>query len=85
MPIVKEQKFTKTPFKKQADVIAGILRVNPILNDDEKKSLNETVGVLTWMNQLQLHWEAGKKDMPDTITKHIFEGRKPEKVVPPGT
>jgi hypothetical protein len=82
---VKEQKFTKTPFKKQADVISGVLRTNPILNDDEKKSLQETVGVLTWLNQLQLHWAGGNEGLPESIRLQIFEGRKPEKVVPPGT
>ena len=81
----KEQKFTKTPFKKQAGVIAAILRTNPILNDDEKASMTETVGVLTWLNQLQLHWETGAKDPPQEIGKHLFVGRKPVKTQPPGT
>lgn len=83
MPI-KEQKFTKTPFKKQAETISSILRTNPILNDDEKRSLQETVGVLTWLNQLQLHWVSGNEGVPESIKTQIFDGRKPEKVVPPG-
>ena len=82
---IKQQTFTKTPFKKQAEVIASLLRTNPILNDDEKASLTETVGVLTWINQLQLHWETGATDTPEQIGKHIFEGRKPVKMKPPGT
>ena len=79
---VKQQQITRTPFKKQADVIAGILRTNPILNDDEKSSLNETVGVMNWLNQLQIHWVDGGKDIPDDIRKQIFEGRPAQKMVP---
>lgn len=79
---VKEQKFTKTPFKKQADIIAGIARTNPVMNDDEKASLMETVGVLTWLNQLQLHWKKGGEGTPDVIYERIFEGRKPVNIVP---
>lgn len=75
MALNKAQKFTKTSFKSQADTIASVLRTNTILNDDEKASLNESVGVLTWMNQLQLHWEAGNKDIPDNMRAQIFEGR----------
>ena len=76
----KEQKFTKTPFKHQADVISGILRTNPILNDDEKASLNETVGILIWLNQLQVHWVDGGKGIPDPIQKQIFDERKPQRL-----
>jgi len=84
--MAKEQKFTKTPFKKQADVISSILRTNPMLNDDDKRSMQETVGVLTWMNQLQLYWAGGGSGIvPSNIHAQIFEGRKPEKVVPTGT
>lgn len=75
MALNKAQKFTKTSFKHQADTIASVLRTNTILNDEEKASLNESVGVLTWMNQLQLHWEAGNKDIPDNMRAQIFEGR----------
>lgn len=79
MALNKEQKFTKTPFKRQADVINSILRQNPILNDDEKKSMQETVGVLTWLNQLQVHWTDGGVGIPTEIAGHIFEGRTPQK------
>lgn len=82
MAAVKQQIITRTPFKKQADVIAGILRTNPILNDDEKASLNETVGVLTWLNQLQIHWvDTGKQEIPDHIQKQVFDGRAAQKMV----
>jgi hypothetical protein len=82
MPI-RAQKFTKTPFKKQADVLAGLLRNNPMMNDDEKASMAETVGVLTWLNQLQLHWAAGNDHVPPDIHAHIFEGREPVKIAAP--
>lgn len=78
----KEQSFTKTPFKKQASIISSILNTNPIINDDEKASLNETVGVLTWLNQLQIHWADGGTGIPDHVQKQIFEGRSPQKVAP---
>lgn len=77
----KAQLFTKTPFRKQASIISGILNTNPIINDDDKASLQETVGVLTWLNQLQIHWADGGKDIPDEVKKQIFEGRKPQKTV----
>jgi len=81
MAAVKEQKITRTPFKKQADVIAAILRTNPIINDEDKASLNETVGVLTWLNQLQIHWvDTGKQEIPDHIQKQVFEGRTAQKM-----
>jgi hypothetical protein len=79
----KDQKFTKTAFKKQAQVVSDILRMNPILNDDEKASLNETVGVLTWLNQLQLHWAGGGKGIPDQIQAQLFDSRTPEKLAAP--
>lgn len=75
----KQQSFTKTPFKRQANIIAALLNTNPIVNDDEKASLNETAGVLVWLNQLQLHWESGKEGIPPDIMKHIFDGRTPTK------
>jgi hypothetical protein len=77
----KAQSFTKTPFKKQASVISAILNTNPIINDEDKASMQETVGILTWLNQLQLHWAAGGKDIPEGVQKQIFEGRKPQKTV----
>lgn len=75
------QTGSKTPFKRQADVISGILRTNPIINDDEKTSMRETIGVLTWLNQLQLHMADGGKEIPENIYNQIFEGRKPQKIV----
>lgn len=81
----KTQTFTKTSFKKQAEVISNFTRTNPILNDDEKASLNESVGVLTWMNQLQLHWANGGQGIPDDISKQLFQGRSPEKTAQPQT
>jgi hypothetical protein len=75
---VKEMKFTKTPFRKQGEVISGILKTNPILNDDEKASLNETVGLLQWLNQLQIHWAGGNDGIPPALMEHIFAGRKPQ-------
>ena len=82
MAAVKVQNITRTPFKKQADVIAGILRTNPILNDDEKASLNETVGVMSWLNQLQIHWvDSNATEIPDDIRKQIFEGRPAQKMI----
>lgn len=80
---LKAQTFTKTPFKKQADVIAAILRTNPIINDDEKTSLNETVGVLTWLNQLQLFWAEGGQGIPEHIEKQIFIERHAQKITVP--
>jgi len=79
---IKEQKFTKTPFKKQAEIISSILRQNPMINDSDKESLNETVGVLTWMNQLQLHWSSGGKGIPDQLYGQIFEGRAAQTIAP---
>lgn len=77
----RQQTFTKTPFKTQAAVIQTVLRTNPIFNDDEKASLQETIGILTWLNQLQLHWDVTKKSViPDDIKAHIFEGRTPIKM-----
>ena len=86
MAIVKEQKFTKTPFKKQADVLSAILRTNPMMNDDEKVSVQETVGVLTWLNMLQIHWAKNKDQagtVPPEISEKIFEGRGPQSPVNP--
>ncbi len=84
MAAVKQQQITRTPFKKQADIIAAILRTNPIINDDDKASLNETVGVLTWLNQLQIHWvDTGNQEIPDHIQKQVFEGRTAQKMVVP--
>lgn len=85
MAIIKQQKFTKTSFKAQADVIGNVMRTNTVLTDEEKASLNETFGLLTWMNQLALHWESGKTDIPDNIRAQVFEGRsgvKPRPVTP---
>jgi hypothetical protein len=93
--ITKEQKITRTSFKQQADVIAALLRTNPMINDSDKLSMNETVGVLIWLNQLQLQWEAeskpGSNDEAhqanqarlDSIYDKIFSGRKPAKASPP--
>ncbi len=89
MPFVKEQKFTKTPFKKQADVLSAFLRTNPIVNDDEKTSIQETVGVLTWLNMLQLHWTKNKvtsvpkEVIPEDMFDKIFGGRSPKSPVDP--
>jgi len=83
MALNKAQKFTKTSFKAQADAIGNILRTNTLLSDEEKASLNETFGVLTWMNQYQLHQEAGNKDIPENIRAQIFDGRPGVKPVPP--
>ena len=80
MPITKDQNFKPTPFKAQANVVASLLKTNPILNEDEKASLNETVGVLNWLNQLQVHWADGGKDIPEDIRARIFEGRVPQKL-----
>lgn len=69
----------------QAKAISSILKTNPILNDDEKSSLNETVGVLTWLNQLQLGWKDKKEPdaaIPEEIRQRIFEGREPQKFEP---
>lgn len=86
MPFIKEQKFTKTPFKKQADVLTQLLRTNPILNDEDKTSIQETVGVLIWLNQVQIHWVKNKTtDIPADLAAHIFEGRKPQSPVDPVT
>jgi hypothetical protein len=72
----KQQVISRTPFKKQAEILATVLRTNPIFNDDEKASLNETVGVLTWLNQLQLQWgDSGKKTVPADIEAQLFAGR----------
>ena len=79
MPAPKEQPVSRTPFKKQAGVISAMLNTNPILNDDEKASLKETVGVLTWLNQLQIHWADGGSDIPDHIKKQLFDDRKAQK------
>ena len=85
----REQKFTKTPFKKQAEVLSSLLRTNPMINDDDKVSMNETVGVLTWLNQLQLFCAPKgveslfsgdpKYDTVKMTIDHIFGGRIPEK------
>lgn len=76
MALNKEQTFTKTSFKAQAAVISDLLRTNPMIDDDNKRSLNETVGVLTWLNQLQLHWAGGGAGTPEDISRHLFEGRE---------
>jgi hypothetical protein len=73
----------KTGFSVQAKVISGLLRTNPILNDDEKRSLTETIGVLTWLNQLQVHWEAGGEGLPKAIYQQVFEGRKGQLILTP--
>lgn len=79
----KQQPFTKTPFKRQADVISGVLRTNPIINDEEKQALQESIGVLTWLNQLQIHWADNKgKGIPDHIHKQLFDERTAQKPVP---
>jgi hypothetical protein len=84
MAFVKDQKFTKTPFKKQADVLSSFLRTNPMVNDDEKASLQETVGVLTWLNMLQIHWDKTKTtEIPKEIHEKLFEGRGPKSPVDP--
>ena len=83
MAVQKEHVITRTPFKKQASVISSLLATNSIINDDERASLNETVGVLTWMNELQKHWADGGKDIPENIKKHLFESRPPQKTVAP--
>jgi hypothetical protein len=81
MAVQKEHVITRTPFKKQASIISTVLSSNSIINDDERASLNETVGVLTWMNELQKHWADGGEGIPDNIKKHLFENRAPQKTV----
>lgn len=58
-----------------------MLANNAVINDEEKESLNETVGVLTWLNELQKHWADGGEGIPDNIKKHLFENRTPQKLV----
>ena len=76
-----QEKFTKTSFRQQADVISSLLRTNPILNEEDKRSMQETVGVLHWLNQIQLGFAEGKTEISAEITEHIFGGRKPQSAV----
>jgi hypothetical protein len=79
---LKQQPISRTPFQVQANVLASVLRTNPLLSDEEKVSLMETVGALTWLNQLQISWETTKtQKIPAELQKHLFEGRLPQKLV----
>jgi hypothetical protein len=78
-----QQKFTKTPFSEQARIVSVVAREGIGISDEDKVSLSETVGVLTWLNQLQLSWSPEGKGIPENISKQLFEGRSPVKVTAP--
>jgi len=80
--MAKEQSFPKTSFLKQAGVISSLIRTNPIMNDSDKASMQETVGVLHWLNQAQLKLATGSRELPLEIVEHIFGGRNPQQPVP---
>ena len=81
--IKTQNKFTKTAFSAQASVITGLVREGTMISDEEKASLNETVGVLTWLNQLQMIWSPEGKGIPENVTKQLFDGRSPVKITAP--
>ena len=76
----KNVNITRTTFKAQAALVQRFAQ-NPTLTAEELGSLHETAGALLWLNQLQLHWASGHRDVPADIYKHLFDGRPAQRLV----
>ena len=71
---MSQQKTSVTPFVQQASVLKGVLSGAQSV-DEQRVSIIETIGVLTWLNQLQAHWAQGGTGIPEAINEKLFAHR----------